>query len=73
MFGDTYGEKFGENATQDSIVEIMRQTPTISAKAIGQRLGLTTRGVEKAIKSLKASGIVARVGSAKGGNWVVVK
>jgi predicted HTH transcriptional regulator len=51
----------------------MRQTPTISAKAIGQRLGLTTRGVEKAIKSLKASGIVARVGSAKGGNWVVVK
>jgi ATP-dependent DNA helicase RecG len=49
----------------------MRKNPKLSAKAIALEIGLTTRGVEKAIRSLKAAGLLERVGAAKGGYWKV--
>jgi len=66
-----FGEKFGENQTQEEIMAIMRSRPTISAKGIGKEIGITTRGVEKSIRELKKAGLIERVGSAKGGHWVV--
>jgi ATP-dependent DNA helicase RecG len=50
---------------------MMRVTPTISAKAIGEAIGVTTRGVEKNIGALKQAGVIERVGAAKGGHWIV--
>lgn len=66
-----FGEKFGENQTNEKILELMRQNPKISAKAIAAEINLTPRGVEKSISALKSAGLVERVGSAKGGRWVV--
>ena len=65
------GEKFGENQTQEKTMEIMRRNPKVSAKAIAEEIGLTARGVEKVIKTLKASGLVERISASKGGHWVV--
>ena len=73
QFGEKFGEKFGENQTQEKIMEIMRQNPKASAKAIAEKIGLTARGVEKVIKTLKSLGLVERVGAAKGGRWEVKK
>jgi ATP-dependent DNA helicase RecG len=69
-FGDNV-EKFGENKTQSIILEIMRKYPAVSAKAIADEIGLSARGVEKSIRELKNAGLLERVGSAKGGHWVV--
>jgi ATP-dependent DNA helicase RecG len=52
---------------------IMREKPTISAKIIAEEIGITTRGVEKSIRELKKAGLVERVGSAKGGHWVITR
>jgi ATP-dependent DNA helicase RecG len=71
QFGEKFGEKFGANQTQDKILALMREKPTISAKIIAEEIGITTRGVEKSIRELKKAGLVERVGSAKGGHWVV--
>jgi len=49
----------------------MLLNPSISAKAIAEEIGITTRGVEKSIRELKKEGWVERVGPAKGGHWVV--
>ena len=83
-FGEKFGEKgddgrpefgenedFGENPTQQKIIAIMRLAPTKSAKAIAEETGMTTRGIEKNIRELKKMGLVERIGSAKGGHWVV--
>ncbi|MDR3365227.1 MAG: Fic family protein [Clostridiales Family XIII bacterium] len=70
-FGEKFGEKFGENQTQAKILSLMRSNPKISAKAIGEAIGMTTRGVEKSIGLLKNIGAVERVGAAKGGHWVI--
>jgi ATP-dependent DNA helicase RecG len=49
----------------------MRSDPKISAKSLGEKIGLTARGVEKNISQLKKSGSIKRMGSTKGGYWVV--
>ena len=62
-FGDKFGEsvgefgdKFGEMQTQEKIVALMRLNPKISAKALGEAINLTTRGIEKSISALKKAG-----------------
>ena len=64
-------EEFGETTTGKKILEIMSAKPAASAKTIADEIGVTTRAVEKSIRKLKDTGLVERVGSAKGGHWVV--
>ena len=71
QFGEKFGEKFGENQTQEKIMAIMRLKPAISAKAMAEEIGITTRGVEKNIRELKKAKLIERVGAAKGGHWKV--
>jgi ATP-dependent DNA helicase RecG len=71
MIGFNTEPRFGENQTNEKILEFMRQNPKISAKAIAIEINLTARGVEKSISTLKSAGLVERVGPTKGGRWVV--
>lgn len=70
-FADEFVEKFVENENQRTILKLMLEQPTISAKKIAERIGMTPRGVQKNINALKNAGMVERVGAAKGGHWVV--
>lgn len=54
--------------TVEKITRIIKENPTITIK----ELSLTRRGVEEQIKSLKAKGIIRRVGPDKGGHWEVI-
>jgi len=57
--------------TKAAIIELMRSKPTISATAISDVIGTTSRGVEKNISELKKGGVLDRVGPPKCGRWVV--
>jgi len=70
-FVDEFVEKFIETDVQRTIIGLMLEQPTISAKAIADKVGMTSRGVQKNIDALKNAGLVERVGAAKGGHWVV--
>jgi ATP-dependent DNA helicase RecG len=70
-FGDEFGDEFGDDSSQEKILALMRSNPSISAKSIGETIGMTTRGVEKSIKVLRDSGIIERIGAARGGHWEV--
>jgi ATP-dependent DNA helicase RecG len=70
-FGDEFGDEFGDKKTCEKIITIMRSSPSVSAKTIGEQIGITTRGVEKRIRSMKEQGLIERVGSARNGYWVV--
>lgn len=86
--GDRVGEKVGENTdgngynsgtiiasiteNQEKILAIMRHKPTVSAYEIGEKIGLSLRNVEMNIRKLKAAGLLARKGAARGGYWVVL-
>ena len=64
-------EKFVDNDTQNTIIKLMIGQPTISAKKIAEIIGMSSRGVQKSIDTLKKRGLLERVGSAKGGHWIV--
>ena len=70
-FVDEFAEKFVENEVQRTIIKLMCEQPAISAKAIAENVGMSSRGVQKNIDALKKAGLVERVGAAKGGHWVV--
>ncbi len=74
-------EKFGESVertvagrseTQKKLLELIRQNNIVSAKAMSQVLVISTRAVEKNIKSLKEQGILIRHGSPRNGYWEIV-
>jgi ATP-dependent DNA helicase RecG len=69
--GDSIGDNIGKNETQSKILQFMRQTPTISAKAIAALIGIAPRNVEAHIRSMKKTGLVERVGAPNGGHWNV--
>lgn len=86
--GGRVGEKVGENTdgngynsgtsitsiteNQEKILAIMRHKPTVSAYEIGEKIGMSQRKVEVNIRKLKAAGLLARKGAARGGYWVVL-
>jgi len=68
---DEFVNKCVESEVQKSILRLIQKQPTISAKTIAGSIGMSPRGVQKNIDSLKRLGILERVGPAKGGQWVV--
>jgi len=70
-FADEFVEKFVENEKQRTILKLILEQPTISAKSIAEHIGMTPRGVQKNIEHLKKLRLLERVGAAKGGHWVV--
>jgi len=69
--GENIGDSIGINETQKQIITKMNDNPKISAKTIALEIGIASRNVEVNIKILKQAGLIERIGSAKGGHWVV--
>ena len=65
------GENVGEKERE--IIEIIALSPSISAKNIAQKMGMTSRQVERLLFQLKAKRLIERVGPDKGGHWKVSK
>ena len=43
----------------------------MSATALAEKIGISSKAVEKHLANLKADGIIERIGPAKGGYWRV--
>ena len=64
-------EKSSEKSSE-KILELLKIQPTLSAKALAEKMKMTSRAVEKQIGLLKRIGKLRRIGPAKGGRWNVV-
>ena len=58
--------------TKDLIIDIIKQTPHITAAEIAMQLNMSSRGVEKQIRKLRESGKIKRTGGRFGGYWEIV-
>lgn len=61
---------------EKSSVEIIRMVsvnPKITAVQMAEKLGITTRAVEKQLANLRKKGIITRIGPNKGGHWEVIQ
>ena len=74
--GDENGNDNGDengNENNDAIktLNILRQKPDITAKALSELMGISSRKVSRIIKNLKESGKITRVGSDRKGYWQI--
>jgi ATP-dependent DNA helicase RecG len=53
------------------IINAMQQDPRISAAKIAMQLGVSSRSIEKRIRTMRENGIICRIGPDKGGFWQV--
>lgn len=65
------GENVGEN--EEEILNLLDNNPRLSAVKIAEKLNLSSRQVERIIKSLREEGRLVRHGANRGGFWEVRK
>ena len=58
---------------QQHIINIINESPTITAKKMSEALSVSQRSIERDISELKKKGIIQRDGKDHAGVWVVVK
>ena len=71
---DNSEKKFGDNLkTSEIILSMLKENPKLSAKKLSEKIGITSRAVEKQLANLVQKGIIKREGSPKGGYWEILK
>ncbi|MDR2379871.1 MAG: HTH domain-containing protein, partial [Bifidobacteriaceae bacterium] len=66
------GRNVGINVgISQAVLDLIRRDPKITAARLAQRLEVSSRQVERVIKSWREQGVLAREGSLKAGRWVV--
>ena len=58
---------------QQHILNIINESPTITAKKMSEALSVSQRSIERDISELKKKGVIQRYGKDHAGVWVVVK
>lgn len=62
----------GLNETEQFIICCIQENPSISAKAIAEKRGITPRQIEKHLSEMKQKGIIQRVGARRNGIWQIL-
>ena len=62
----------GPIPVEDRILTLLEAEPGITQAAIGERLGLTVKGVKYHFRKLREAGAIRRVGSSRAGHWEVL-
>lgn len=68
---DSGSEKSSEK--NQAIISAIRLNPKVTAAEIAMKLGVSSRAVEKRIKTLRENGVIRRIGGDKGGYWEVIE
>jgi ATP-dependent DNA helicase RecG len=56
-----------------SILDAIRLNSKVSAAEIAMKVGLSSRAVEKRIKTMRENGIIRRIGPDRGGYWEIIE
>jgi Fic family protein len=72
--GSEIGSEIGgaPASTAERVLKLLTVEPRLSARLLAERLGLSSRAVEKQLASLQSAGRLRRVGSARTGHWQVL-
>ncbi len=66
-------EKSGRpEKTRDRIIRLLRSDPKLSAGSLAAEIGISEKGIRRQLSTLKANGILRRIGPDRGGEWLVV-
>lgn len=69
------GQKGGQKdsgKTVDTILQLIKDNPSITRKALSEIVGIFPSAIQKHIDRLKSEGIIVRSGGDRGGYWKVI-
>jgi len=58
---------------QQKILNLIKESPTISAKQMSETLSVTTRTIERDLSLMKKAGVLKREGKDNDGVWICEK
>ena len=58
---------------QQKIVNLIKESATITAKQMSETLSVTTRTIERDLSMMKMAGVLKREGKDNDGVWVVIE
>ncbi|WP_141699170.1 winged helix-turn-helix transcriptional regulator, partial [Candidatus Thiosymbion oneisti] len=61
-----------QETTQERILALLRQEPTLTRKALAARIGVTANGIKYHLTKLTESGRIRHVGPTRKGHWEVL-
>jgi ATP-dependent DNA helicase RecG len=61
-----------QETTQEQILALLRQEPTLTRKALAERIGITADGIKYHLDRLREAGRIRHVGPTKKGRWEVL-
>ena len=64
-------EETTQETTQEKLIRIIRENPSITTNGLAEITGLTTDGIKYHLKKLRNAGILTREGSTKRGKWII--
>jgi ATP-dependent DNA helicase RecG len=59
--------------TPEAILELLRESPELSVSELATRLDRSASAINRAIRKLRESGRLQRIGPDKGGRWKVIR
>lgn len=62
----------GREKSREKIIAALKRSPKITMSELAESIGLSVKGIEKNIKTLREHGIIRRIGPDKGGYWEVI-
>ena len=73
--GDFVGDMSETKLTerQQKILNLIKESPTISAKQMSETLSVTTRTIERDLSLMKKAGVLKREGKDNDGVWIVIE
>jgi len=72
--GDDNGDISGDNnGDENRILLLLEKEPTLTAKKMSEKTGFSTRKISRIIKSMRETGQIIRIGSARKGYWKINK
>jgi len=76
--GKTPGERQGNaretlEKTRAESLRLLKDQPYLSVSKLAAVMGKSESAIHRAIRKLRDSGLLLRVGSAKGGRWKVIE
>ena len=57
---------------QQKILNLIKESPTISAKQMSETLSVTTRTIERDLSMMKKAGVLKREGKDNNGVWIII-
>jgi ATP-dependent DNA helicase RecG len=62
-----------QETTQERILALLREEPTLTRKALADRIGITPDGIKYHLARLRDAGRIRHVGPTKKGHWEVLE